>query len=123
MMQFLLYCFCGGVGVATDYFFFYVAVEFGLWYQFANVLGYLAGTVMSFFLNRKITFNVSDKTARRLTVFVGVAAIGFAASAIFLWLMVDVWSLDPRVAKILTLPLVVVIQFYLNRRWTFGAVS
>ena len=118
-MQFLLYCLCGGIGVTTDYLIYYSALPFGLWYQAANVLGYLSGTLISFFLNRKITFQVQDKTAQRLAIFLGVAAIGFSASALMLWMMVDVMSIDAKIAKLLTLPVVVVIQFSINRRITF----
>lgn len=120
-MQFLLYCLCGGIGVATDYFVYYVVFTFGVWYQAANLLGYLAGTLVSFFLNRKITFDVHDKLVRRLAMFLGVAAIGFSASVLMLWLLVDVMLVDARVAKLLTLPVVVALQFSLNRRITFSA--
>lgn len=119
-MQFLLYCLCGGIGVSTDYFIYYMALSFGLWYQAANVFGYLSGTLVSFFLNRKITFSVRDKLVSRLAIFLGVAAIGFSASALMLWLMIDVMSVDAKVAKLLTLPVVVIIQFSMNRRITFS---
>jgi len=119
-MQFLLYCLCGGIGVSTDYLIYYSALTFGLWYQAANVLGYLSGTLVSFFLNRKITFAVHDKLVRRLTMFLGVAAIGFSASAVMLWVLVDVMVLDAKIAKLFTLPVVVLIQFFMNRRITFG---
>jgi putative flippase GtrA len=119
-MQFLLYCLCGGIGVTTDFLVYYVALTLGFWYQAANVLGYLVGTLVSFFLNRKITFGVRDKLTSRLATFLGVAAIGFSASALMLWLMVDVFSIDAKISKLLTLPLVVMIQFSMNRRITFG---
>lgn len=120
MMQFLLYCLCGGIGVTSDYLVYYAAITFGLWYQAANVLGYLTGTLVSFFLNRKITFAVLDQLARRLAIFLGVAFVGFLASALLLWLLVDFMSIDAKIAKALTLPVVVVLQFSLNRRITFG---
>ena len=119
-MQFLLYCLCGGIGVTTDYCVYYVALTFGVWYQAANVFGYLSGTLVSFFLNRKITFSVHDKLARRLAIFLGVAAIGYSVSALMLWLLVDTASIDARIAKLLTLPVVVLLQFFLNRRITFS---
>jgi putative flippase GtrA len=119
-MQFLLYCLCGGIGVTTDYLVYYAALTFGVWYQTANVFGYLSGTLVSFFLNRKITFGVRDKLAYRLTMFLGVAAIGFSASAVLLWLLVDLMSVDAGISKLLTLPVVVIIQFSMNRRITFG---
>ena len=119
-MQFLLYCFCGGIGVTTDYCVYYMALTFGVWYQAANVFGYLSGTLVSFFLNRKITFGVRDKLAYRLAMFLGVAAIGFSVSAVMLWLLVDLMSVNAKIAKLLTLPVVVVIQFSMNRRITFS---
>ena len=120
-MQFILYCICGGIGVTTDYLVYYLTLQAGLWYQAANVLGYLSGTLVSFFLNRKFTFGVHDKVTQRLATFIGVAAIGYAASAAMLWILVDVVLVDARIAKLLTLPVVVLIQFSLNRRITFRA--
>jgi putative flippase GtrA len=119
-MQFFLYCLCGGIGVATDYLIYFSALTFGLWYQGANALGYLSGTLVSFFLNRKITFGVHNKVARRLAIFLGVATLGFSASILMLWLMVDVMSIDPKISKLLTLPVVVIIQFSMNRKLTFS---
>ncbi len=142
-MQFLLYCLCGGIGVSTDYLIYSSALSFGLWYQSANILGYLSGTLISFFLNRKITFGVHDNLVHRLAIFLGVAVVGFLVSALLLWLMVDVISVyaeisklvtlpdyfiknsgidkvDAKIAKLLTLPIVVIIQFSLNRRITFN---
>lgn len=119
-MQFFLYCLCGGIGVATDYAIYYLALTFGLWYQAANILGYLSGTLISFFLNRKITFGVHDRLTQRLAIFLGIAAVGFTASALMLWLMIDIMKIDARLSKLLTLPVVVVIQYSLNRRITFS---
>ena len=122
-MQFVLYCICGGIGVTTDYLVYYLALESGLWYQAANILGYLSGTLVSFFLNRKITFGVHDKVPQRLAIFLGVATIGYTVSAVLLWVLVDAMTVDAKIAKLLTLPVVVVIQFSLNRRITFKTAN
>lgn len=122
-MQFLLYCLCGGVGVTTDYGIFYLAISAGMWYQGANALGYLAGTLISFTLNRIFTFGVRDRVLQRLASFLAVAAVGFSASALLLWLLVTYAHLDARIAKLLTLPMVVLLQFSLNRRLTFNLSS
>jgi putative flippase GtrA len=102
---------------------FYAALAGGFWYQYANGLGYLAGTLVSFALNRIFTFAMRDRVLQRLAMFLVVAGLGFATSALLLWLLVDVAGLDARVAKLITLPVVVVLQFSLNRRLTFRAVS
>ncbi len=104
----------------TDYCVYYAALQFGVWYQAANVVGYASGTVVSFFLNRRITFGVRSRTMQRLAMFFGVAAVGYAVSALMLWLLVDHVLIDPRMSKLLTLPLVVAVQFLLNRYITFS---
>jgi putative flippase GtrA len=120
MNQLLLYCVCGGLGVSTDFSVFWLLVGHGVGHQAANVAGYMGGTLLSFFLNRRITFGVKSNVMRRLTLFFGVAAVGFSTSALMLWMLVDVAGMDPRLAKLLTLPVVVLIQFTLNRRFTFS---
>jgi len=122
-MQFLLYCLCGGIGVSTDYAIYYLSYSGGLWYQGANALGYLAGTLMSFTLNRWLTFGMRDRVLQRLALFLAVAAFGFSCSALMLWALVQQLHLDPRLAKLATLPVVVVLQFLLNRRITFNPAS
>lgn len=119
-MQFLLYCLFGGLGVCTDYAVFYMLVSIDIWYQYANLLGYLAGALTSFSFNRVFTFALRDRVLQRLAMFLMVACTGFFASALLLWVLVDKGQCDARLAKLLTLPLVVALQFSLNRRITFS---
>jgi putative flippase GtrA len=119
MRKFFLYCFCGGFGVITDYLIYFSIFSFGLWYQLANLLAYFSGTLVSFFLNRVITFRVSDKVGQRLVLFLGVASVGYAVSAGLLWFLVERSYMNAKIAKLLTLPIVVLIQFYINKRITF----
>jgi len=119
MKKFILYCIFGGLGVVTDLIVYYICVEAAIWYQVANVLGYLSGTIVSFILNRKFTFKVSDQVILRLIKFLGVAIVGYIVSALMLLILIDFWSLDSKISKIITLPIVVLIQFTLNRVLTF----
>lgn len=119
MIQFLLYCFCGGMGVLSHLAVYGVALHLGLAYQFANALGYVCGTLLSFFLNRVITFGVVDKTGQRLMLFLLVALCGYLASAALLWLLVDVATMPRFWALLPTLPVVVALQFGLNKKLTF----
>ncbi|HVZ27102.1 MAG TPA: GtrA family protein [Rhizomicrobium sp.] len=118
-MTFLLYCICGGTGVATDYAVFYLVVSAGAWYQAANIVSYGAGTLVSFALNRVITFKKRDRTWFRLAMFISVAACGYLCSAGLLWLLVTHFRMDAKIAKLLTLPVVVFLQYGLNRHVSF----
>jgi putative flippase GtrA len=119
-VQLFFYCLCGGIGVTTDYCIYYIVLRFGVWYQVANILSYASGTLVSFFLNRSITFQTLNKTGRRLAMFFGVAAVGYGVSAAMLSFLVGFASIEPRISKLMTLPVVVVIQFLINRRITFS---
>ncbi len=117
--QFILYCLCGGTGVMTDMLTYYFALQAGMGVQAANAIGYMAGTLISFVLNRVITFGVRDSAAKRLALFFMVAGLGYLASSSLLWLLVNGLAMDKLLAKALTLPLVVALQFGLNRKITF----
>lgn len=118
-LQFIQYCLCGGMGVISDLSSFYVLLSLGVNYQISNFIGYGVGTILSFFLNRKITFQVADKAKTRFTLFLGVALIGYLSSAAILEFLVSVIFLDPRFSKIITLPIIVALQYTLNKKITF----
>jgi putative flippase GtrA len=122
MRQFILYCCLGFVGVSADFIAYHFALLAGAWYPLANASGYALGTTVSFFLNRALNFKVRDKTAIRLAVFFCVAAIGFIFSTTLLATLIEFFQISERLAKVTTLPLVVMIQFTLNKRLTFGLI-
>jgi putative flippase GtrA len=122
-LQFFWYCVCGGSGVLTDVLLYRLLQTMGVDYQLANAAGYLAGTLLSFCLNRVITFGVRDKTGQRLALFLLVALCGYLASSLMLWGLVAGLGMDKFWAKLLTLPLVVALQFGLNRKITFRTGS
>lgn len=114
-----LYAVCGGSGVVLDFSVYTLLVTGGVWYQLANIAGYASGTILSFFLNRAITFRVKDAPMRRFLIFVAVAAFGFLVSSAVLWLLIDLMAIDAIIAKVVTLVFVVAIQFSLNSLVTF----
>jgi putative flippase GtrA len=119
LVQFLRYALCGGFGVLLDVTLFWLITWAGVGYQIANVFGYASGTIMSFILNRHFTFQSYDETFRRMGLFALVAGVGYTASAVTLWFLVERLDVPPLYAKIATLFLVLVIQFSLNRSITF----
>lgn len=120
--QFLVYSICGGTGVLTDLSLFSLLFFSGLGYQAANLAGYFAGTLVSFALNRRFTFQTYDNTLRRMGLFFGAAAIGYAMSMLLLWTFVEKAGLHPVVAKLATLFFVLILQFTINRAVTFRPV-
>ncbi len=117
--QFFLYALCGGSGVTFDFLLYVALVTSGVGYQFANLLGYAGGTILSFLLNRVITFGVLDAPLLRFAGFLTVAGIGYVCSAAVLWVMIDRYSVNEIASKICAIIVVVVVQYTLNARFTF----
>lgn len=118
--QFLLYCVIGGAGVTLDFLVYSLLLKTTtLHYQAANAAGYAAGTLLSFFLNAHFNFKTHDWLALRLFYFSVVALLGYATSAGTLYLLIARWGLDKYLAKLLTLAVVVALQYNLNRLISF----
>lgn len=121
LRKLVLYAMCGGSGVALDFITYALLVQIGIWYQAANIVGYALGTLLSFVLNRAITFKVMDAPARRLAVFLSVALVGYSLSFAALWLLIEQLHVGELLAKAATLILVLIVQFSLNSLITFRA--
>ena len=119
LRQFSLYVVCGVTAVALDFAIYSVLLSFGVWYQGANAVGYVFGTLLSFALNRVITFKVLDAPGKRLALFLGVASVGYLSSVLSLWLMIEQLEIEPIAAKLVSIAIVVAIQYTLNSRLTF----
>lgn len=118
--HFLLYCVIGFSGVGLDFGIYSLLIKFKLLdYQAANAVGYASGTVLSFILNAKYNFRVADKIALRLVSFLGVALLGWLASAALLNLLIGHYGCDKYLSKFATLVVVVLLQYNLNRLLSF----
>lgn len=118
--QFLLYCLIGLSGTALDFsvYSFFLKTRL-LDYQAANAISYSSGTLLSFILNARFNFRVHDRLLRRLACFFGVALLGWSVSAALLRLLVANCGLNPYLAKMATLVVIMLVQYNLNRWFSF----
>lgn len=92
---------------------------FGVWYLLASGIGFAAGAVNGFLLNRRWTFrgHVGDaRTPLRWTV---VQSFGLALNEALLYLWVDGIGLDKLVGQAFAIAVVTTTTFLANRAWTF----
>jgi len=57
LKQFKTFCIVGILNTVINYIVFYISLELHVDYKIAGILGFLAGGINGFFLNRNITFN------------------------------------------------------------------
>lgn len=88
-------------------------------YLLANCCSVLVGIVTSFVLNRRYNFKVTNHTARRFITFLCVGLLGLMLSNVILYLCIDYGSLNELVSKLLSIVLVVMLQFLVNKYVTF----
>ena len=92
---------------------------FGVWYLAASAIGFIAGAINGFLLNRRWTFrdHVGDAfTPVRWGI---VQTAGLALDELMLYVLVHDAKLDKLLAQVCATALVTVTTFFVNRAWTF----
>lgn len=116
----ILYGIIGGFCAALDFGIFTLLCYFEvLPYLWANVVSTHLGIFTSFLLNRSFNFKVKDKIPQRFLSFYAVGLTGLGLSSLMLWLMVDKMKWDELVCKLITIAVVSLVQFVLNKFVTF----
>ena len=115
-----LYALIGGFCATLDFcvysFLCYFSVVPYLW---ANIISTNVGILTSFALNRSLNFKVKDKTSLRFISFYLVGMIGLGISSLMLYTMVDIAGWNEVVCKLLSIVIVALVQFLLNKFITF----
>lgn len=122
--QFLLYCVIGASGATLDFGTYSLLLKTRLLdYQAANAIGYASGTLLSFILNARFNFRVTDRIVQRLVCFFGVALLGWTISAGLLHLLIGDCGFNEYLSKLATLVVVMLVQYNLNRWLSFRKLN
>ena len=116
----ILYGIIGGFCATLDFGIYTLLCHFDvLPYLWANVISIHCGIICSFLLNRTFNFKVKDKTPQRFLSFYVVGLIGLGISELMLYLMVTVGNWNEVLCKLISVVVVALIQFVLNKYITF----
>ncbi len=85
----------------------------------ATLCGYVAGGIVSYVLNRRMTFESGRAHSQAIWRFAAVAAVGFALTWVAMLILVDGLGAPYLAAQGLTTGLVMVWSFLAHRFWTF----
>jgi putative flippase GtrA len=113
------YAAIGISGITLDFLLFALLVALGVAPLPATVVSTLAGIVNNYVLNARTNFGtgLSLRTGWR---FITVGLVGLVLAAALLELLLRL-GLGPLPAKLVSIPCVVVAQFFANKHWTFRA--
>jgi putative flippase GtrA len=95
---------------------------FGIWYLSAATLSYCCGTLVSYTLNKYLTFHdLNRHYIRQFTTFAVVSVSCLMVNICIIWLLVSLFSWNYLMAKILATFCAVFWNYYGQSRITFGA--
>lgn len=116
--ELILYGIIGGCCAALD---FGLYTLLGLWipYLWANVISVHAGIICSFILNQQYNFKVKDRPVQRFTFFYLIGLAGLGLSELLIYLLAKRLGWDYLLTKLLTVVVVALFQFTLNKFITF----
>jgi len=121
--QFVKYTACGLVNCSISYSVFLALYwGVGLHYVPASGLGYCAGMVNSFLLNRAFTFNATGAVPPMIARFAVVTGVGISLNLLSLQWIVTFFRLAPEVAQVFALVCSGCLNFAGNKAWTFRPV-
>lgn len=116
----ILYGIIGGFCSALDFVIYTLLCHFDvLPYLWANVISVHIGIFTSFVLNRQLNFKIKDKIPQRFISFYLVGLTGLGISSLMLYLMVDYAHWNEIVCKLITIVIVALVQYFLNKYITF----
>lgn len=116
---FINYILIGGLGVSLHILIYFFMNFFGTNYYISNSFGYISGTLLSYALNYFYNFKPNSNFFGRLIIFFLIALFGLFFSNLLLFTFISILVLNKEISIFLTLPLVLLFQFSLNRLITF----
>jgi len=117
LFRFLL---VGGLTTAMNYLLFVGLTQAGLHHLAAATVGWAAGLIVSFVLNKRFTFEVRTRAdAREVSAFVGGYLLQLLLGLAVYWVLIDGLGLTPSAAFVLNLAVVAAFSFAFMRRAVF----
>ncbi|NSL55312.1 GtrA family protein [Uliginosibacterium aquaticum] len=120
LREFFSYLLVGGLAFAVDYGVLWLALNLGLHYAVATLLGFCAGLATNYLLC--ITWvwrGTRATTLRDFIVFTVIGIGGLLLTLLLMWLAVDIAQLSPKLTKPFIAGLVLVWNFGLRRLFVF----
>ncbi len=121
---FIIYSVIGMSGVVLDYLLFLVLFNVaGINEIISTVISTSAGIINNFIWNAMVNFKVRDRLLRRFFLFYAVGGVGIALTAGILYIFSNRLGFDANLVKLLSIVIVVIVQYNLNKYVSFKTIS
>jgi len=119
--QFAWYLIVGGLAFAVDLLVFVALLRGGVPVLAASSLSFIAGALANYLLSRLLAFagGRHSPLGEIARLFV-VALIGLGLTTVLVWVIVALLFLPPVMAKVITVPIVLIWNYLARRYFVFG---
>lgn len=116
----ILYGIIGVSGAGLDWFVFTILFNvFGINYLVAKCISTTLGITNNFLWNASMNFKVKDVMHKRFLTFYGIGVIGLGISLIILKVLVDFLHWNANLSNLITIFVIVCLQYILNKKFSF----
>ncbi len=97
-----------------------ILLKLGINYLIANIIGYICGMINGFIWSKNWVFKVNNESKMYFIKFALVNLLSLAVSTGLLMVLVKQLSFNTTIAQLITTCITVVINYLLNKIWTFS---
>jgi len=119
-----LYCMIGGSGAILD---FIIYTAFVSWTHLvppvANLISVTCGITNNYILNARFNFKTGRLCLKQYFKFYSVGLVGLGLSTGMIWAFTSVLDFNPIISKAITVFFITIVQYILNRYFTFNDVK
>lgn len=117
--SFILYALIGVSGATLDFAVFALLFNvFGVNATIATAISVICGITNNFAWNATYNFKKRDHLAIRYLLFLGVGMFGLLFSIVIIALG-NMLGMNPNISKLISIPFIVVLQYFLNKHISF----
>ncbi|QAA34683.1 GtrA family protein [Clostridium manihotivorum] len=120
LFRFIRFGIVGGMNTLLTFVCFWIFSKLGIGYTTAYVTSYLIGVVNSYFFNSRWVFKVDSKKGSRGVKFLVINLVILAINTCLMMIFVDKVGLNKYIALIIVTGVCMVLNYFLNRMWTFS---
>ncbi len=119
MRQFIFYLASGVSAAVVDFGMYYLLLYLGAWYVTANLVGGVLGFFAAFLLNKYAVFHKNNDFMKHLGRYFVVDLFNVLLLTLIMYVLVDFWSVDPRISKVISYIPVILWNFFVYKFFVY----
>ncbi|ADZ83434.1 GtrA family protein [Cellulosilyticum lentocellum] len=117
--QFIRFIIVGVSNLTISLVTYYLMLYLGVYYQIANIFGFVFGSLNGYFWNRNWVFKIKQNSIISILKFYSTYLGTWILSTILLWLEIEIIGISEMIAPFINIFITTPLNYVLNKYWTF----